>query len=212
MSELRFGFVDKTKESVEEALKLPIEVYEYPHSVLLTASMNNDYDAREEVLRRHIMVVDKCSWDQADEVLQEIKAFNRKNMTFFQFPYKIGIFVALASGIISLPLIFHLETVLWFNDTFVTFEEAGEGELDTWLEVGSWAWNWMEPPLGEASFFILCMQMTRNNMQNLGWRPYGDWVKKSRADKLALQFPQYSTRALYEFAEVHCFSSDTASY
>lgn len=61
--------------------------------------------------------------------------------------------------------------MLWFNDAFVTFEEAGDGELDTWLEVGSWSWNWMEPTLGEASFFILCMQMTRNNMQNLGWKP-----------------------------------------
>lgn len=47
------------KITIEEALKLPIEVYEYPHSVLLAASMSGDYEAREEVLRRHIMVVDK---------------------------------------------------------------------------------------------------------------------------------------------------------
>jgi hypothetical protein len=86
--------------------------------------------------------------------------------------YKLGIWVALTAGFVSIPLIFHLDCVLWFNDAFVTFEDAGEGELDTWLEVGAFAWNWMEPPLGEASFFILCMQMTRNNMQNLGWKPY----------------------------------------
>jgi hypothetical protein len=50
------------KISIAEALKLPLEVYEYPHSVLLAASMSGDYEAREEVLRRHIMVVDKVGW------------------------------------------------------------------------------------------------------------------------------------------------------
>jgi hypothetical protein len=42
--------------------------------------MGGDYEAREELLRRHIMVVDQCSWDTADAKLEEIKAFNRKNM------------------------------------------------------------------------------------------------------------------------------------
>ena len=29
------------------------------------------------------------------------------------------------------------------------------------LEVGSWSWNWMEPPLGQLSFFLLCLQYSR---------------------------------------------------
>jgi hypothetical protein len=187
--------------------------HRYPHSVLLAASMGGDYEAREELLRRHIMVVDQCSWDTADAKLEEIKAFNRKNMAspihpshslhprfghvwagthremgilmcarrtfihitvnctpllhtlqtsyssfslhftfpycplshslllsiflfflgcvvllqlFYMMPYKLGIYTALFCGFVSIPLIFHLDSVLWFNDMFVTFEPAGE--------------------------------------------------------------------------------------
>ena len=57
---------------------------------------------------------------------------------------------------------------------------------------------------------ILPHAVTRNNMQNLGWKPYGDWVKNSRARLLIKQWPQYSHRALSDFAEVHCFSPDTS--
>ena len=63
----------------------------------------------------------------------------------YKLPYKIGLFTAVTAGIVSIPLVFDLETAIWFNDTYVTAEAAGEGETDTWLEVGSWTWNWMEP-------------------------------------------------------------------
>ena len=54
-------------------------------------------------------------------------------------------------------------------------------DLETPLEVGSWAWNWMEPPLGQISFFLLCLQYARAQMQNLGYKPYTDWYKHRRA-------------------------------
>jgi hypothetical protein len=41
-------------------------------------------------------------------------------------------------------------------------------DLETWLEVGGFAWNWMEPPLGTISFVLLCMQFARSQLQNLG--------------------------------------------
>jgi hypothetical protein len=53
-------------------------------------------------------------------------------------PYKFGVGFFLSVGLLSFPLCFHLETVIAFNDAMVTFEPAGEGELDTWLEVGAW--------------------------------------------------------------------------
>lgn len=89
-------------------------------------------------------------------------------------PYKIGIFTAVGSGLISIPLIFHLDTVLFFNENFVTTgwyicslfcilcitqvlvctnernvllyyitEVPGDEDLETALEVASWAWNWV---------------------------------------------------------------------
>ena len=63
----------------------------------------------------------------------------------YKLPYKVGLVTAVTFGLVSIPLVFHLEFACWFNDTFVTFEHYGEGEADTWLETGSWTWNWMEP-------------------------------------------------------------------
>ena len=57
-------------------------------------------------------------------------------------------------------------------------------DLETPLEVGSWAWNWMEPPLGQISFFLLCMQYARSQMENLGVAPYTANYKSRRAASL----------------------------
>ena len=52
-------------------------------------------------------------------------------------------------GFASIPLIFHLDTVMWFNSIYVTSDVPEEKDLETILECGGWAWNWMEPPLGK---------------------------------------------------------------
>jgi hypothetical protein len=54
----------------------------------------------------------------------------------------------------SIPMIFHLDTVLWFNDYYVTSDVPEAKDLETPLEVGSWAWNWMEPPLGILKYYF----------------------------------------------------------
>ena len=45
---------------------------------------------------------------------------NRKGLFLATLPYKIGIFASVGSAAISIPLIFHLDTVLWFNEHYVT--------------------------------------------------------------------------------------------
>ena len=67
-------------------------------------------------------------------------------------------------------------------------------------QVGSWTWGWMEPPLGQISFFILCMQFTRDRMQNIGWQPYTESIKNYRADKLIGLYPQYHHRIMREYS------------
>lgn len=83
-----------------------------------------------------------------------------------------------------MPLVFSLAVAKPFNEWFVTTDVPPSSELDTFLEasfaqpegegdgvysglahvvvdawqVGSWTWNWMEPPLGTFSFVLLCMQ------------------------------------------------------
>lgn len=179
---------------------LPFEYHHLPHDVLLAAALNGSQDAKEELLVRNVMSVDTVDWEGGKEVVAQIKADNLAFMGMASMPYKVGLVTFSGVGLASFPLCFHLPTVLWFNDNFVTAEMAGEGELDTALEVGSWAWNWMEPPLGQLSFFILTCQLCSSMMVVLGLAPYGDWMRTRRAGRIADMYPQYNQRVLSDFA------------
>jgi hypothetical protein len=100
-----------------------------------------------------------------------------------------------------LPMIFEYNTVLWFNELYVTSDVPDAKDLETPLEVGSFAWNWMEPPLGAISFFLLCMQYSRSQMQNLGIKPYTSWFKARRAARLCAEFPRYNKNVIISFSE-----------
>lgn len=54
----------------------------------------------------------------------------------------------------------------------------------------------MEPVLGHVSFFLLCMQFARSQMQNLGFRPYFNWQRERRAAALVAKYPQYDPEFL----------------
>jgi len=73
--------------------------------------------------------------------------------------------------------------------------------------VGSWAWGWMEPPLGQISFFLLCLQWARGQMLNVQVRPYTDRMMESRASSLASKYPQYNEGILKDFSKVDVFRS-----
>ena len=115
-------------------------------------------------------------------------------------PYYAGITVAVTGAFASIPLCFHAETVHWFNELYVTTDVPDVEDLETWLEVGSWAWNWMEPPLGQISFFLLALQFARAQMENLGIRPFTAAMKKRRADRLVRQYPMYCPGILSDFS------------
>ena len=86
---------------------------------------------------------------------------NSDGLWMHKLPYQAVRWTAIISGVVSLPLVFEIRTAKAFNDYLVTMEVPlpTSGELDTVLEVGSWTWNWMEPPLGTISFYLLCMQV-----------------------------------------------------
>mmetsp|Transcript_8966 Transcript_8966/g.16118 ORF Transcript_8966/g.16118 Transcript_8966/m.16118 type:complete len:113 (-) Transcript_8966:129-467(-) len=98
-------------------------------------------------------------------------------------------------------MVFDVDTAMWFNRKFVTMDIPEPSELDTWLEVGAWTWNWMEPVLGTASFVLLCLQFSRAQIQNLGLKPFTKYLKEMRARNLAKAFPQYNEHFLIEFGE-----------
>ena len=66
------------------------------------------------------MSVDDIEWPIARQKFISIMLSNRQGLFAATLPYKLGIFTAVTSAIISVPLLFHLDTVLLFNESFVT--------------------------------------------------------------------------------------------
>lgn len=59
----------------------------------------------------------------------------------------------------------------------------------------------MEPPLGQISFFLLCLQFSRAQLDNLGIKPYTQRIKRWRAEHLAGLYPQYDSRIVMNYSE-----------
>ena len=114
----------------------------------------------------------QVDYDAANEIFKSIEISAREGLGFARSPYILSITMVTAVGFLSFPLCFHLETVEAFNDYLVTTEHESADNLETILEVGSWAWNWMEPILGQLSFFLLCLQFSRSQMEKIGSKPF----------------------------------------
>ena len=147
--------------------------------------------ARREALIRNVMAVDSIEYNEAEKVVAQISKENRKGMRSENLPYQVGMGVSVVASIVSFPMIFDLTTATMFNDAFVTTDAPDQKDLETYLEVGSWTWGWMEPIIGQISFVLLSLQFARNQALNLGIKPYGDWVRNRRANYLVHKYPQY---------------------
>ena len=192
--------VSVRKPTIAEAVAMPRAVHEYPSDVLLIMAEAGDWDACKERLIREIMAVDEVEYDEAEEVFQAINRKNSSGTFFAALPYRVGIFTALVCGFGSLPMVFHYETAYSFNDAFVTTEVPPKEDLETWLEVGLWSWGWMEPPLGQASFLLLCLQYSRAQLDNMNIKPYTAWIKDARASRLSRKYSKYNAKIVEDFA------------
>ncbi len=179
---------------------MPRAYSEMSNDTLIILSSQGDHDAARERLSREIMLVDGVSWADSQQKLDEIEASNKKFMFIGTLPYKIGLFSSVIAGFSTFPLCFHRGTTLWFNENFVTTDVAEDKDLETWLEVGSWSWSWMEPPLGQLSFVLLCLAFARNQLINLGWKPYTDWLHDHRVKRLQREFPDYNPSIIKLFS------------
>jgi hypothetical protein len=143
------------------AKMMPVGISEMENETLILIAAMGDYEARTEVLKRHIMAVDDVEYDEACNKFQEIASANQGTVNINVYPYFVGIGFGMIGAIGSLPMVFNLNTALWFNEDYVTTDIPEPRDLETMLEVGSWTWNWMEPPLGTLSFALLCLQFAR---------------------------------------------------
>lgn len=177
------------------------EFCEMNNEQLFILASDGDPGARKERLIREVMAVDEIEWDEAeDKVENVINVTNNQGLFFVTLPQRLFILAAVGTGLATFPLCFDLNTALVFNDYFVTADVAEPQDLETMLEVGTWTWNWMEPPLGQACFFILCLDFARAQLDNLGRKPYVENLIENRAERLSRSFPQYHKRIVEEFA------------
>lgn len=189
------------KPTLEYAKKLPKTFASMPNEQILHFSELGIPEACRECIVRDVMVVDQVEYEEAMKVFKEIAQTNRKGMSAFAFPFYFGLGISVTGAYASIPLVFNLQCVEWFNHNFVTTELPPPEDLETWLEVGSASWGWMEPVLGHISFFLLCMQFARSQLQNLGIRPYFHWQQERRAAYLVGSYPQYDAEFLVNYSK-----------
>jgi len=192
------GIQKPSKEVANDMGKTFCEMENEPLQII--AEIGN-HQARAEVLRRHIMAVDDVEWDEAGIKLQKIAAKNREGMGLIVLPYKIGISLAVITGVGAFPMVFDVDVAMAFNESMVTMDVPIPSDLDTKLETGAWTWSWMEPVLGTASFTLLAFQYARQQLLNLGLKPFTQMLISKRAKNLCEAFPEYDEGLLHHFVE-----------
>lgn len=189
------------KPTLEYAKKMPKTFASMSNDQILHIAELGIPEACRECVIRDVMTVDNVEYDEAMKTFKEIAAKNREEMKIASLPFYLGCGGALTAGIVSLPMVFSLPVVDWFNAEFVTADMPPEKDLETWLEVGAASWGWMEPVLGWASFFLLCMQFARSQLSNLGIRPYFHLQQERRARILVRAYPQYDAEFLVMYSK-----------
>lgn len=189
--------------TIEEARAAPQCLQELDHETLHLLAETGDHDACTERLRRNIMAVDRVDYMKAGEKIKEIEKCTQRGTNLLTFPYQCGILFYLTAGVGSIPMTFHKDTCLWFNDVYVTSEVPPPEDLESFYEVGSWSWSWVEPLVGTGCFVLMAFQMVRALMMNMNIKPYGNWAANHRAARVVKTYPQYNP----EFVEDFAFSS-----
>jgi hypothetical protein len=198
--------------SLAKASSLPTSYSEMDNASLVVLGSMGVHEAHKEILKRHIMTVDRCSYGEAQEQYAHISRANKEYMFVLALPYQIGIATAVTAGVISLPMVFHYGTAEWFNQHFVTSDMPEAKDLETLLEVGSWTWSWNEPVIGTLSFFLLTFQFSRAQLDNLGIKPYTHKVKQWRAERLAEKFPHYDINVIMNYSKSSTIHSSFKNY
>eukprot|EP00008_Paramoeba_atlantica_P011338 CAMPEP_0201492328 /NCGR_PEP_ID=MMETSP0151_2-20130828/32660_1 /ASSEMBLY_ACC=CAM_ASM_000257 /TAXON_ID=200890 /ORGANISM="Paramoeba atlantica, Strain 621/1 / CCAP 1560/9" /LENGTH=213 /DNA_ID=CAMNT_0047879073 /DNA_START=186 /DNA_END=828 /DNA_ORIENTATION=+ len=194
------NIITQWKPSIAEAKAMPKDYSSMSNDCVLLMATHGDQNAKEERLRREIMAVDEVDYEKASETFLKIAQYNRIGSFRRTLPYKLGILGGISGAFVSIPLVFNLKTALWFNREYVTTDVPEPRDLETWLEVGAWTWNWMEPVLGHISFFLLALAFARAQMLNLGVAPYTNFVRNRRANSVADKFSQYDRKIVTDYS------------
>ena len=186
--------------TIADVQSLPQHISDFPANLLVSACLHGHADAIRERLVREVMRVDGTKWTVASSTVDAMETYNQQGLWMIKAPYYFGITAGFVGAWGCLPFVFDVNTALWFNEAYVTTEIPPPEDLETWLEVGAWTWNWMEPFLGTISFQLLALQLMRNQMLNVGFKPWTSFIMHRRANRLANQFHGYNAGIVRDFS------------
>lgn len=180
-----------------EAAQMQRHYYEMSNENLLLLSAMGNVEAAVERMIREVMVVDQVHWRIAARTVQDMEEYSGGTVAaILRLPYTMGTALVLGAAVASIPLCFSTPVAFWFNEHYVTADIPPPEDLETILETGAWTWNWMEPPLGAISFFLLCLQFARQQTGHM-WKgagaqgPWNAFLKRRRLHVLLGKYPQY---------------------
>ena len=165
--------------------------------------------AVRERLRREIMAVDDVEYQHTTAKLCQRGALIDPNDPIIEAPHKVAIYGALITGWVSIPLLFHYPSASLFNHYLVTAAPPEIGDADTCLEVGMWAWAWMEPSTGALSFFLLCMQFAREQSIAIGGDSFHGRLAEWQGKRLAAAYPEYDYKIVHAYGAIRAHLDDT---
>eukprot|EP00667_Euglena_gracilis_P019662 EG_transcript_21120 len=187
--------------TLEEVDHLCRNIREVSNESLAVLALLECPPATRERLVREVMAVDRVEWEAAEKKVRQMGKANDKFAFLVHLPHLLAVFLGVFGAVVSVPLVFHRPTAVWFNERFVTQDEPEWEKVDTFFEVGTWTWSWMEPVMGTLSFLLLGLQFARANMQNLEIKPYTALVRSLKAARLARIYPQYDPDIVKDFAQ-----------
>lgn len=194
--------------TVESVRTRPRYVTDLSNDLVFLLAEQGSGAAKRECVRREIMAVDGIEYAATQTRIEEMSALVAEKHPIIRFPYQVGIWSAQISGFASIPLVFSFSVAKIFNDYCVTADPPDVGEADTALEVGSWSWGWMEPPLGTISFFILCVQFAREKRLEIGVKPFTQRAVEWQGDRLASAYPQYDPYIIHSYGQAIALDDD----
>jgi len=195
---------DEKFPTAEDVKSQPIDFDDVSDDMLFVLAKQEIHEARIERLIREIMRVDSVSRSDAIATVDVMDKKNDEMSFIIKLPYHLGIAFGLTAAFTAVPMVFHADTVVWFNDTFVG-EDLPEYELDNFWRVGSWAWEWMEPFHGTLSFVLLGFAFARAQMEKIHITPFTERMRMKRAARLTTLYPQYNKGIVWDYALTDSF-------
>jgi hypothetical protein len=190
----------RRKPDMKQAMDMPRDFWEMSNEVLLLMAARGMTGAQRERLVREVMAVDNVDWRDAQPRVDAIAIDARCGAAKYELPFILGSAAVSVAALVSFPMVFNLSVAEWFNDGYVTGEHPPMKELQTWLEVGGWTWNWMEPLIGTLSFAILSAQLSRGLLiQCAVYVPWASRISALQARKIKAKYPQYHPNILEDF-------------